>query len=75
MTCPTYHKELIDGLEIEKALPKNLHAFAETFLLVDLATRLPRLYEALPELNVLCGADRTKAQSKLTLAEMWSELD
>lgn len=23
-----------------------------------MATRLPRLYEALPELNVLCGADR-----------------
>lgn len=30
MTCPTYHKELIDGREAEKPLPKNLHAFAET---------------------------------------------
>ena len=58
MAYPTYHKELIDGCEVEKPLPKNLHAFAETFLLVNLATRLPRRYEALPELNVLCGADR-----------------
>jgi Uma2 family endonuclease len=31
MTCPTYHKELIDGREVEKPLPKKLHAFAETF--------------------------------------------
>jgi hypothetical protein len=28
----SYHKELIDGREVEKPLPKNLHAFIQTFL-------------------------------------------
>ena len=57
-TAPAYHKELIDGREVQKPLPKKLHAFAETFLLVDLANRLPKPYEALLELNTICGQDR-----------------
>ena len=53
-----YHKELIDGREIEKPLPKNLHAFIQTFLGAALLARLPRSYRAATELNVVCGSDR-----------------
>jgi Uma2 family endonuclease len=53
-----YHKELIDGREIEKPLPKNLHAFIQTYLAAMFLTRLPRRYRAGTELNVLCGSDR-----------------
>ncbi len=55
---PAYHTELIDGHEIEKPLPKNLHAFIQTFLAAAFSTRLPRRYRAATELNVLCGPDR-----------------
>jgi len=55
---PAYHTELIDGCEVEKPLPKNLHAFIQTFLGAALLARLPRRYRAATELNVLCGADR-----------------
>ena len=55
---PTYHTELIDGCEVEKPLPKNLHAFIQTFLGAVLLARLRRRYRAATELNVLCGADR-----------------
>ena len=57
-TPSVYHTELIDGQEVEKPLPKDLHAFIQGFLLVRLAQQLPRKYRVLPELNVLCGSDR-----------------
>ncbi len=53
-----YHKELIDGREIEKPLPKNLHAFIQIFLGAALLARLPRSCRAATELNVVCGSDR-----------------
>ena len=53
-----YHKELIDGREVEKPLPKKLHARVQAYLMRVLGLKLPRPYEALPELNVLCGEDR-----------------
>ena len=53
-----YHKELIDGREIEKPLPKKLHARIQAYLMRMLSLKLPRPYEALPELNVICGKDR-----------------
>jgi Uma2 family endonuclease len=52
-----YHKELIDGREIEKPLPKDRHAFIQTFLGAVLAT-LPKSYRAATELNVVCGSDQ-----------------
>jgi Uma2 family endonuclease len=55
---PGYHTELIDGREVEKPLPKKLHARVQAFLLRILGMKLVRPYEALPELNVLCGQDR-----------------
>jgi Uma2 family endonuclease len=58
MAYPTYHTELIDGREVEKPLPKNLHAFIQTFLAAAFLARLPRRYRAATELNVLCGPDR-----------------
>ena len=30
LTEPIYHTELIDGREIQKPLPKNLHAFTQS---------------------------------------------
>ncbi len=53
-----YHVELIDGREVQKALPKKLHALAQKFLLLVLNRDLPNIYAVLPELNVLCGDDR-----------------
>lgn len=56
--APTaYHTELIDGREIEKPLPKNLHAFIQTFLIQWFGRELPAQYRVASELNVLCGAD------------------
>ncbi len=51
-----YHTEFIDGQEVQKPLPKKLHALIQKFLLLALNRALPRDYEVLPELNVLCGA-------------------
>ena len=53
-----YHKELIDGREIEKPLPKKLHPRVQAFLMRMLGSKAPMPYETLPELNVLCGKDR-----------------
>ena len=53
-----YHKELIDGREIEKPLPKKLHARVQAFLMRVLGSKAPMPYETLPELNVVCGKDR-----------------
>ena len=58
LTPTAYHTELIDGLEIEKPLPKNLHAFIQTFLIQWFGRELPRQYRVASELNVLCGKDR-----------------
>jgi Uma2 family endonuclease len=58
LTEPGYHTELIDGCKVEKPLPKNLHAFIQTFLAVVFTARLPKRYRAGTELNVLCGKDR-----------------
>ena len=57
-TEPAYHLERIDGREIQKPLPKKLHAFIERYLIIVLSRDLPKRYLAAPELNVLCGDDR-----------------
>lgn len=58
-TQPAYHVELIDGREIEKPVPKELHAIIQSYLIEVLRTRLSKQkYRALSELNVLCGDDR-----------------
>jgi Uma2 family endonuclease len=63
---PGYHTELIDGREVEKPLPKKLHARVQAFLVRILGMKLERPYEALPELNVLCGEDRLVPDITLT---------
>lgn len=55
---PAYHTELIDGREIQKPLPKNLHAFTQSFLMGYLLRNVPSSYAVLAEMNVLCGDDR-----------------
>ena len=55
---PTYHVELIDGREVQKPLPRLKHARIQTYLIRKLGNDLGRTYEALSELNVLCGEDR-----------------
>ncbi len=52
-----YHTEFIDGQEVPKPLPKNLHAFIQGFLIRWFGRELPGQYYNLPELNVLCGPD------------------
>ena len=54
----SYHTELIDGREIEKPLPKNLHAFVQTFLIGFFLRTLSARYRVASELNLLCGPDR-----------------
>lgn len=58
---PGYHTELLDGAEIERPLPKKLHALIQRFLLPVLARELLRLLIALPELKAKCGSDRLVA--------------
>lgn len=58
ITEPAYHLERIDGHEIQKPLPKKLHALIERYLILALSRDLPKRYLAAPELNVLCGEDR-----------------
>lgn len=57
-TEPAYHTEFIDGREIQKPLPKNLHAFIQSFLLQWCGRELPKQYRVVSELNVICGHDR-----------------
>ena len=57
LTGTAYHTELIDGREVEKPLPKLLHARIQSFLIRILASMLSRRIEVLSELNVLCGND------------------
>ena len=59
VTEPLYHLELIDGVEVQKPLPKRPHAVVQMFLLAYLLSRLEEQgYDVLPELSVWCGADR-----------------
>jgi Uma2 family endonuclease len=59
LTQPAYHLELIDGREIQKALPKLLHAIIQSYLIRVLSTQFSeQKYRVLSELNVLCGEDR-----------------
>jgi Uma2 family endonuclease len=53
-----YHIETIDGRDLQKPLPKILHARAQAHILRTLAGKIPANYEALSELNVICGEDR-----------------
>ena len=51
-----YHTELIDGREVEKPLPKEIHAIIQAYLQLTLSSILSRgKFRVLPELNVLCG--------------------
>jgi Uma2 family endonuclease len=50
-----YHLELIDGREIEKPLPKKLHAIIQSYLIRALGSSLPDALRVLSELDVLCG--------------------
>lgn len=67
LTPTAYHTELIDGREVEKPLPKNLHAFIQTFLIQWFGRQLPKQYRVASELNVLCGADRLIPDVVVTL--------
>ena len=58
LTTFSYHTELIDGLEIEKPLPKRPHATVQTFVIQWMGKNLQAGIDVLPELNVLCGSDR-----------------
>ena len=59
VTTFPYHSELIDGQEIEKPLPKTLHAIVQMRLIVELSKWAGELrLVVLPEQNVLCGMDR-----------------
>ncbi len=53
-----YHLELIDGLEIQKCLPRKLHAGIQSYLIRALGAKLPDFLEVLGELNVLCGENQ-----------------
>ena len=55
LTQATYHVELIDGSEVEKPLPKELHAFIQMYLILALSRQMPPHYYPLPDLNVLTG--------------------
>ena len=55
---PQYHMELIDGREIQKPLPKNRHAFIQSYLVQWFGRELPKRFRSASELNVLCGPDR-----------------
>jgi Uma2 family endonuclease len=59
MSAAIYHTELIDNQEIQKPVPKTLHAIVQgrlIFFLMQWASNMPAL--VLPEQNVLCGEDR-----------------
>jgi Uma2 family endonuclease len=55
---PAYHLERIDGREIQKPLPKKLHAFVQSYLISILSVNTQPKVRILSELNVLCGEDR-----------------
>jgi Uma2 family endonuclease len=54
-----YHTETINGVEIQKPLPKRLHAIIQKRILYLLEEQLAgKGYDVLPELDILCGRDR-----------------
>jgi Uma2 family endonuclease len=55
---PAYHIERIDGREVQKPLPKKLHAFVQSYLIRILSVNAQPNVRVLSELNVLCGDDR-----------------
>ncbi len=58
VTEPAYHVELIGGIEIQKPVPKKLHAIVQARLIVALAKWQEAhgiACEVLSELDVLCG--------------------
>ncbi len=58
VASPAYHVELIDGREIEKPSPKNLHTFIQVFLVLRVGIIVSSAFRLASELNVLCGRDR-----------------
>ncbi len=60
LTGAGYHTELINGEEIEKPLPKEIHAIIQAYLQITLASIVSRArFRVLPELNVLCGENHS----------------
>jgi Uma2 family endonuclease len=55
---PAYHLERIDGREVQKPLPKKLHALVQSYLIRILSVNTQPNVRVLSELNVLCGDDR-----------------
>lgn len=58
ITEPIYHTELIDGREIQKPLPKKLHAIIQGYLTALFVRLLSKQFQTLPALNIWCGPDR-----------------
>jgi Uma2 family endonuclease len=59
LTEPSYYVELINGREIQKPLPKKLHALIQKRILLELEKQIgSQPAEAFPALNVRCGEDR-----------------
>lgn len=69
-TGPVYHRELIDGREIEKPLPKKLHFLVQRFLLLLLSRELPSRYLAGPELNILTGGKITDGRREYIVPDL-----
>jgi Uma2 family endonuclease len=70
-TRPQYYVELIDGREVEKPLPRKLHALIQTYLLLVLnRDLLPKQYQALPELNVLTGGQTVEGRREYIVPDV-----
>ncbi len=61
--------ELIDGIPVQKPLPKKLHARIQAYLVRILGNDLPEIYDVLSELNVLAGNDRLIPDVTVTTRE------
>ncbi len=54
-----YHREFIDGVQIEKPSPKRPHWVTQSFLIQWLGRTLTdKNFDVMPEANVICGSDR-----------------
>ena len=59
LVSASYHLESIDGVEIEKPLPKRPHWVVQTFLTQWFGRIVTdKNYDVMSEANVICGADR-----------------
>ena len=67
---PQYHVELIDGREVEKPVPKKLHAICQTFLLEELNRAFRRQHRAMSELNVLTGGLTPEGRREYTVPDV-----